>query len=79
MVYERTNSKTGEKYVGQAKSDERFLKRQIEHDKKLGVKHEYKILGRAKPGEKLNVLEETHIREGGGPKREVLYKTQDIR
>ncbi|MDO3645237.1 DUF6443 domain-containing protein [Mucilaginibacter sp. L3T2-6] len=68
VVYERTNPKTGEKYVGQAKSDERYLKRQGEHDKKLEVKHKYKILGRAKPGEKLNVLEETHIREGGGPK-----------
>jgi RHS repeat-associated protein len=69
IVYERINLKTGERYIGQAKSKSRFLERQIEHDRKLGVKHKYNELGRAKPGQDLNVLEETHIRMGGGPIR----------
>jgi|LakMenE18May11ns_1017448.scaffolds.fasta_scaffold9602826_1 hypothetical protein len=33
----------------------------------LNVEHKYKEIGRAKPGQNLNVLEETHIRQGGGP------------
>jgi len=69
IVYERTDPKTGEKYIGQSKNDERYLKRQGEHGSKLGTKHEYKEIGRAKPGEKLNKLEESHIRQGGGPKK----------
>jgi RHS repeat-associated protein len=68
IVYERTDTKTGEKYIGQSKSEERYIERQGEHDRKLGVKHKYKELGRAKPGKDLNVLEETHIRQAGGPK-----------
>ncbi|WP_330986333.1 MULTISPECIES: hypothetical protein [Enterobacterales] len=64
----RTNPKTGEIYVGQAKSDARFAARQGEHDSALGVRHDYQELGRAKPGTDLDVLEETKIREMGGIK-----------
>lgn len=67
IVYERINPKTGERYVGQSRSEERYLERQAEHDTNLGVTHEYNQLGRAKAGKDLNVLEETHIRLGGGP------------
>ncbi len=67
VVYERTNPKTGGKYVGQAKSDERFEKRQKEHDKAKGVAHDYDVLERAAPGKDLDVAEEKHIRAGGGP------------
>ncbi len=70
IVYRRTNPQTGEKYVGQAKSDTRFDARQIEHDRKLGVKHDFEELGRAKPGTDLDVLEETHIRAEGGLQKE---------
>lgn len=38
-----------------------------EHDTNLGVTHKYNELGRAQPGKDLNVMEETHIRLGGGP------------
>jgi RHS repeat-associated protein len=69
IIYKRTNPKTGEEYIGQAKSDKRFLKRQKEHDKKIGIKHKYDVLDRAKPGKKLNVAEKTHIRRGGGIKK----------
>jgi hypothetical protein len=57
---------TGDNYVGQAKSPKRFNARQGEHDRELGVQHEYEIIGRAKPGRDLDVLEETKIREFGG-------------
>jgi RHS repeat-associated protein len=69
IVYKRTNPFSGDEYVGQAKSPERFLERQTEHDKKLGVQHSYEILGRAKPGMPLNVLEESMIRQHGGIKK----------
>nr|WP_275901443.1 RHS repeat-associated core domain-containing protein [Pectobacterium parmentieri] len=42
VVYLRTNLQTGEQYVGQAKSDERFAARQAKHDAALGVQHKYK-------------------------------------
>jgi RHS repeat-associated protein len=66
IVYERI-SKTGERYVGQAKSEAHFEVRKSVHNRKLGETHKYNELGRAKPGQDLNVLEETHIRQGGGP------------
>ena len=55
------------KYVGQAKSEERYEKRKGEHEKKNGKKYDFKELGRAKPGVDLDVLEEDWIRAGGGP------------
>jgi hypothetical protein len=68
IVYLRKGP-NGERYVGQAKSDERFLKRQDEHDRKTGRTNTYQILDRGKPGKDLDVLEETNIRrEGGLPK-----------
>jgi RHS repeat-associated protein len=70
IVYKRTNPKTAESYVGQAKSSERFEARQLEHNRKLGVKHDYEILGKASPGKKLDVLEEKMIREQGGLQKE---------
>lgn len=70
VVYLRTNPATGERYVGQAKSAERFEARQGEHDAALGVEHNYKVLGNAKPGKDLDVLEETEIRQNGGLQRE---------
>jgi hypothetical protein len=70
VVYRRTNPKTGEQYIGQAKSDQHFLRRQSAHDSKLRVKHEYEIVERAKPGQALDVAEEGWIRQGGGPANE---------
>ena len=56
VVYMRETPITGEKYIGQAKSPERFIARQTEHDKALGVQHKYKIIGRAEPGVKLDFV-----------------------
>jgi len=70
IVYLRTNPETGEQYIGQAKSPQRFDARQSEHDNNLGVEHDYEILGHANPGIDLDVLEETMIREYGGIQRE---------
>ena len=70
VVYERTDPKTGEPYVGQAESPKRFDARQGEHNRGLGVQHEYEVLGRAERGEALDVLEETKIRERGGLQKE---------
>jgi hypothetical protein len=67
VVYVRTNPITGEGYVGQSKSMERFLVRQGEHDRLLGVDHRYEILERVNPGD-LDMAEESWIRRLGGPK-----------
>ena len=69
IVYKRTNLKTKEEYYGQAKSDKHYDIRQKAHNKKYNVKHKYEIVERAEPGKALDVAEETHIRNGGGPKR----------
>ncbi len=70
VIYKRINPKTGEEYIGQAKSMERFMQRQKEHDKSLGIKHKYSVVGRAEPGVKLDVLEEKMIRQSGGLSKE---------
>jgi RHS repeat-associated protein len=70
IVYKRTNPKTGECYIGQCKSQGRYDARQGEHDRELNADHKYEQLGRARPGKKLDVLEESKIREHGGLKRE---------
>ncbi|MCL1043713.1 hypothetical protein L2712_18975 [Shewanella marisflavi] len=63
IVYERTNPNTGECYIGQCKSPERFEKRKKEHDKKLGVEHKYKIVDRAEPGDALDAAEHNKIQD----------------
>ncbi|WP_434939402.1 hypothetical protein ACRWQN_00425 [Shewanella sp. HL-SH8] len=63
VIYERTNPETGECYIGQCKSPERFEERKKEHDKKLGVKHDYQIVDQAEPGDKLDVAEHNKIQE----------------
>lgn len=70
IVYERGNPKTGEKYIGQAKSPQRYQARQGEHDRAHGIKHEYEVIGKGKPGKDLDVLEESMIREKGGLQKE---------
>ena len=69
VVYLRTNPETQEEYVGQSKNEQTFDVRQDTHDRNEGVKHDYKILQRAKPGAELDKAEEDHIRLRGGPKR----------
>ncbi|MFF9803339.1 polymorphic toxin-type HINT domain-containing protein, partial [Streptomyces rochei] len=69
VVYLRTDLNTGEEYVGQAKSWSRYLKRQREHAKKFPTAaFSFEVLGRANPGQDLDVLEESWMRAGGGKK-----------
>ena len=68
IIYLRTNPRTGAEYVGQAKSATHFAARQRAHDIKLGVRHDYRIIERARSGTKLDVAEESAIRLRGGPK-----------
>ncbi|WP_255531956.1 RHS repeat-associated core domain-containing protein [Planomonospora sp. ID82291] len=71
IVYLRTDLITGEEYVGQAKSPERYQKRQKEHAKKHpNSLFTFEVLGRAKPGVDLDVLEESWIRAGGGSRKD---------
>jgi hypothetical protein len=65
-----TDPKTGEGYIGKAKSPERYQARQAEHNRAAGVQYKYDIVGKAEPGTDLDVLEETKIREHGGLKKE---------
>jgi RHS repeat-associated protein len=67
IIYKRTNPKTGKEYIGQAKGDDQFIKRQSSHDKAKGVKHDYEVVDRGEPGMDLDIKEETHIRQNGGP------------
>ena len=50
------------------RSDALFMERQYRHDRRLGVQHRYNILGHAAPGTTLDVLEESFIRQLGGPR-----------
>lgn len=69
VVYLRTDLLSGEEYVGQAKSWSRYLKRQGEHAKDYpGKSFVFEVLGRANPGQDLDVLEESWMRAGGGKK-----------
>lgn len=68
VIYRRVNPRTGETYIGQAKSADHYVKRQNEHNRKLRQTHEYEVIGRAKPGLALDVMEESFIRSHGGLK-----------
>jgi hypothetical protein len=68
IVYRRTDLNGGKPYIGQTKSEERFIARQGEHaDAHPEAEFRYEELGRAQPGVQLVRLEEYHIRAGGGP------------
>ena len=68
IVYLRVDREGGKSYVGQSKGAKRFDKRQVEHGRNNPMSDfEYVILGRAKPGDGLDRLEEFFIRAFGGP------------
>jgi RHS repeat-associated protein len=68
IVYRRVDLNGGKTYVGQTKSEERFIARQAEHERaNPGALYTYEFLGRAGPGTELDRLEEYWIRELGGP------------
>lgn len=58
----------GKPYIGQAKSESRFLARQSEHARENSdADFEFEIIGRGQPGGQLSRIEEFFIRQGGGP------------
>jgi hypothetical protein len=68
IVYRRIDLTGGKPYIGQAKSEERYLARQAEHARaNPDADFEFEIIGRANPGTDLDRLEEFYIRQGGGP------------
>jgi hypothetical protein len=68
IVYLRSDANGSKPYVGQAKSDARFLKRQSDHARNNpDADFDFEILGRAEPGTQLDRLEEYWIRRLGGP------------
>lgn len=68
IVYRRTDLMGGKPYIGQAKSEARYVARQAEHARAHpDADFEFEIIGRAKPGTQLDRMEEFYIREGGGP------------
>ena len=68
IIYRRTDLVGGKPYVGQAKSEARYLARQAEHARANPESDfEFEILGRAEPGVELDRMEEYFIRQGGGP------------
>jgi len=66
VIYKRSDPLSGESYVGQAKSESRYLTRQLEHNRGLGTTHDFQEIGRAKAGIDLDVMEESTIRSLGG-------------
>lgn len=69
IVYLRRDLTGGEKdYVGQAISEERFAKRQAEHQRAHpDAAYVFDELDRGAPGPELDKIEEDWIRAGGGP------------
>ena len=68
IVYRRIDKTTGKVYIGQAKNEERFIARQAEHAENNPLaEYEFEVIGQAKEGKDLNVLEETLIRKHGVP------------
>lgn len=60
-IYMRTDLKTGGQYVGQVKSEARYVARQTEHARaNKDAEYVFEELGRAKPGNDLDVLEENN-------------------
>ena len=59
IVYRRTSLNGSTPYIGQAKSEARFIERQAEHSRaNKGDLYVYEEIGRAKPGDQLDRLEE---------------------
>lgn len=68
IVYRRTDAAGGKPYIGQSKSDSRYIKRQSEHARaNPDADFDFEIIGRARPGSQLDRMEEFYIRQGGGP------------
>lgn len=68
VIYLRTDRNTGNQYIGQSSSYSRYTRRQYEHGyNNPAADYEFEVLGRAKPGTDLDVLEEDYIRLYGGP------------
>jgi len=62
-------------YIGQVKSTDRYQKRIKEHERaNPDEEFDFEIIGTAKEGEDLNVLEETMIRKRGTPKKDIDNK-----
>ncbi|MER6443777.1 hypothetical protein [Streptomyces venezuelae] len=67
VIYLRTGVVTGEDYVGQAKSWDRYVVRQAKCARDYpNSAFAFEVLGRAAPGRDLDVLEESWMRAGGG-------------
>ena len=69
IIYERIDlTQELKPYVGQAKSEERYLKRIKEHARAHpNSDFEFKIIDRGKPGKDLNVKEQKALDNRGGP------------
>ncbi|PPK93083.1 RHS repeat-associated protein [Nonlabens xylanidelens] len=68
VIYRRFNKTTNKYYIGQAKNIERYKKRMKEHAKKNpDAEFEFDVIGTAKEGTALDVLEESYIRKAGVP------------
>jgi len=65
IVYRRTNPETGEVYIGQTKSPERFEKRKKEHDRDKETQHEFEIVEENIHPDDIDYVEDTLIREEG--------------
>ncbi|GGF42677.1 hypothetical protein GCM10011519_15710 [Marmoricola endophyticus] len=68
IVYRRTDLLGSKPYIGQAKSEARYLSRQAEHARAHpDADFEFEVVGRANPGRELDRMEEFFIRREGGP------------
>jgi RHS repeat-associated protein len=70
VIYKRTdrNNPDGKPYIGQAKNDKRYEKRQKEHGRdNPDADYSFEEVDRAEPGRDLDRAEQNHIDANGGP------------
>jgi RHS repeat-associated protein len=79
IIYRRISKKTGKAYIGQTKSKDRYSERIKEHEKaNPDEEYSFEVIGTAKEGKDLDVLEETMIRKHGTPKKDIENKRHQM-
>jgi RHS repeat-associated protein len=67
IVYRRVNPETGRGYIGRANNQRLYERRQREHDRRLGTRHQYQQIDSAPRGRPLREAEQRQITAHGGP------------
>jgi hypothetical protein len=66
IVYRRTNPTTGRCYIGRCGNEAAYRRRQMDHNRQRGVRHEYEVIERP-PASRAREAEQRQIDAHGGP------------